>query len=703
MLRLLLLLSLTAFRVAFAALSSPLGPVVSVKYANFIGNTTSPVGAPNGPVGFFGNIPYAQPPLGNLRFRAPQPLNENSASKELTDSRNWGPACVQIPAVVGIGSEDCLTLNIWKPTNATTSSKLPVVVYIHGGGFYYGTPQGFPMYDWVAQHPGGIIGVSITYRLGLFGFLGGSGVASDGALNAGLLDQRAALEWVQRHISAFGGDPNNVSISGESAGGAAVVMQLVAYGGTKTPPFRRATAQSIGYGPTLAQSRVDEVFSQVLSVTGCDADGMPGMSCLRKASLGTLISAANRVGAKGFGPIVDGPSGFLPDLPARLIAQNKFSLVDFLGGHCTGDGHTFAGGKPDQFVTEDDIRRIVFARWPGVSNDTITQALGLYPPPGAPGSEFATQYERATELAGDIVFTCMDYFVAEQSLQRGATGKIGSRLAQLLHNAGHTVVATSRTGTSPGPFEVVKFEWFDRRTFVAAFDVDEDIDRVFIVPPPIIDSFAHVKTFIDFAIWKGVQRFVFCTPGCADKLGDTSRDIVQYLASCDADYVVVRPSLLRENFNSIYRNSIQNQGQIFSTGKEQKVAFVGAEDVAKASYDALLANKPPRIVHVVGPRSYTFDEVAVLTSSVLGKKIAHTRLSEQDLASIFQDAGLSEDYARILSSLHGSDIENAGGVHRGSLTLEQSLWDLHKSFSESKVQMMMGKGKQQMRLPSLVA
>lgn len=130
-------------------------------------------------------------------------------------------------------------------------------------------------------------------------------------------------------------------------------------------------------------------------------------------------------------------------------------------------------------------------------------------------------------------------------LVTGATGKIGSRLAQLLHNAGHTVVATSRTGTSPGPFEVVKFEWFDRRTFVAAFDVDEDIDRVFIVPPPIIDSFAHVKTFIDFAIWKGVQRFVFCTPGCADKLGDTSRDIVQYLASCDADYVVVRPSLLR--------------------------------------------------------------------------------------------------------------------------------------------------------------
>jgi festuclavine dehydrogenase len=289
-------------------------------------------------------------------------------------------------------------------------------------------------------------------------------------------------------------------------------------------------------------------------------------------------------------------------------------------------------------------------------------------------------------------------------LVTGATGKIGSRVAQLLHNAGHTVVATSRSGACPGPFEVVKFDWFDRRTFVEAFDIDEDIDRVFLVAPPIIDSFAHVKTFIDFAIWKGVRRFVFCTPGCADQLGDTSSTIIQYLASCDADYVVIRPSLLRENFNSIYLKSIQNQGQIFSAGKEKKVAFVGAEDVAKASYDALLANKPPRLVHVHGPRSYTFDEVAVLTSSILGKKITHTRLSEQDLAHVFQDAGVSEDYAKILSSLHAAEAENAGIVHRGSLTLDQFLWDLHKGFSDAKVQVMMGKGKPQpMRLPSLVA
>lgn len=81
------------------------------------------------------------------------------------------------------------------------------------------------------QHPGGLIGVSITYRLNIFGFLGGPQVAADGSLNAGLLDQRAGLEWVQRHIATFGGDPENVTIVGESAGGASVIMQTVAYGG----------------------------------------------------------------------------------------------------------------------------------------------------------------------------------------------------------------------------------------------------------------------------------------------------------------------------------------------------------------------------------------------------------------------------------------------------------------------------------------
>lgn len=113
----------------------------------------------------------------------------------------------------------------------------------------------------VAQASPPIVAVSVTYRLNVLGFLGGTSVHADGDLNAGLLDQRAALEWVQRHIAQFGGDPDEVTIDGESAGGASVVMQIVAYGGTKPVPFKRGIAQSIGYGPTPTSDEAEDTFS----------------------------------------------------------------------------------------------------------------------------------------------------------------------------------------------------------------------------------------------------------------------------------------------------------------------------------------------------------------------------------------------------------------------------------------------------------
>ena len=116
------------------------------------------------------------------------------------------------------------------PANATNTSSLPVAFWIYGGGFFAGNTASYPMYDWVAQNPG-IVAVSAAYRLASLGFLAGPGIAADGDYNIGLLDQRAAMEWVQRHIRAFGGNPDEVTIIGESAGAAAVVMQITGYGG----------------------------------------------------------------------------------------------------------------------------------------------------------------------------------------------------------------------------------------------------------------------------------------------------------------------------------------------------------------------------------------------------------------------------------------------------------------------------------------
>lgn len=107
---LLVLVALVCAGSTVAALTSSLGPIVDVGYAAFAGNSTSPTGIANGPVTFFGSIPYAQPPLGNLRFRAPQPLNEHATASSVSDARNWGPPCIQRPAVVGIGSEGMFIL-----------------------------------------------------------------------------------------------------------------------------------------------------------------------------------------------------------------------------------------------------------------------------------------------------------------------------------------------------------------------------------------------------------------------------------------------------------------------------------------------------------------------------------------------------------------------------------------------------------------
>ncbi|KIY66008.1 alpha/beta-hydrolase [Cylindrobasidium torrendii FP15055 ss-10] len=419
------------FSFVFAALArgvlsidSPLGPVVDLGYVAYAGNSTTPTGNVNGSVVFYGNISYAQSPTGERRFRAPAQLDEAPLNEvTVLDARGWGPACIQRPAVVGVGSEDCLTLNVWKPSNATETSLLPVAVYIHGGGFYAKTPQGFPLYSWVDQNQG-IVGVSITYRLGIFGFLGGDEVYQDGDLNAGLLDQRAGLEWVQRHISKFGGDPNQVTIYGESAGGASVIMQMAAYGGAQGVPFQRAVAQSIGFGPTRLQAEVEEAFVNVTRVAGCPSKGAESMACLRNAPLQALADAQNNLSTKQpshFAPVIEPAGGFLTNYPSRMFAAGEFTPVPLVVGHTTHDGRTFAGGKPEDFVTEQDVIDLVFSRWPAVaaSNETVALAMNEYPSPDLAGSPFEDQYERAWTMAGEMVFACLGLKVAQSVRDAG--------------------------------------------------------------------------------------------------------------------------------------------------------------------------------------------------------------------------------------------------------------------------------------------
>jgi len=197
-------------------------PIVDLGYVKYVGYSNRTAG-----INYWRGIPYAQPPLGQLRWRKPRPIEaRNNFTGQTIDATKIAPACIQnipsfiSPASVGAvlqQSEDCLILDVLTPIDPVTEF-LPVMVQIHGGGYTLGYAESSPGDAMVNFSNGSMIYVQIQYRLGPFGFLGGSQVAENGARNAGLLDQRAALEWVQRNIRAFGGDPAKVTIWGGSAG-----------------------------------------------------------------------------------------------------------------------------------------------------------------------------------------------------------------------------------------------------------------------------------------------------------------------------------------------------------------------------------------------------------------------------------------------------------------------------------------------------
>lgn len=200
---------------------------------------------------------YAAAPTGKLRWRPPAPIeqNNNYSRSEVISAKKQGNICIQgTPAwelewkignyssiPVQSGYEDCLLLDVLVPKNPV-SDALPVMVQIHGGGYTQGNSEYYPGFEIVEHSQGSLIYVSIQYRLGPWGFLASENIRKDGVPNAGLLDQRAALEWIQRHISSFGGDPDRVTIIGGSAGGGSVAAQMIMYGGVENPPFWAAVA-----------------------------------------------------------------------------------------------------------------------------------------------------------------------------------------------------------------------------------------------------------------------------------------------------------------------------------------------------------------------------------------------------------------------------------------------------------------------------
>lgn len=259
----------------------------------------------NGSLEFRG-IPYAAAPSGDRRWAAPQPA---APWKGIRDASQFGPACPQVARfnlTEGSDNEDCLSVNVSLPEkfDRKSGAKLPVFIWIHGGGFVGGSSSLYRL-DQLARD-GGIMVVSMNYRLGVFGWMPHPSFDADMNGAYGLEDQRAAMRWVQRNIAAFGGDPNNVTVGGESAGGGSTCHHLASPEAVNGL-FHKAIIQSAGCLQPMP--KVEEIYPVGLKLgemVGC-SDPKTALQCLRKAPLNKLLDAQTQVAGTtimAYGPTV---------------------------------------------------------------------------------------------------------------------------------------------------------------------------------------------------------------------------------------------------------------------------------------------------------------------------------------------------------------------------------------------------------------
>ncbi|MDI2126529.1 carboxylesterase/lipase family protein [Yinghuangia seranimata] len=299
----------------------------------------------------FLGVPYAAPPVGALRFRAPQPA---APWRGVRDATRQGPACVQF-VDIGIDpaqprSEDCLSLDLYRPRWAHPGTRLPVIVWIHGGAWVQGTGTQFGGRT-TADLTGAIV-VSINYRLGALGYLALPGLdaeSREGSGNWGTLDQAAALRWVHDNAAAFGGDPGNVTVTGQSAGSGSVCALLASPAATGL--FSHAVMQSGPCGllaarPLAGAQAQGQAYAQR---AGCP-DPAAAVSCLRGASTAALVSASDP--SEPVGPVSGTPT--LPVQPRDAIASGRWNKVPVVIGGTRSEGLLFALGSlgmtPDQYA-----------------------------------------------------------------------------------------------------------------------------------------------------------------------------------------------------------------------------------------------------------------------------------------------------------------------------------------------------------------
>lgn len=441
---------------AVNAVTTP-GPTV---YLNGTEKITGSLNS-DGDVEFFKGMPYAEPPIGDLRFRRPLPYH---GSYDDFNATEYGASCyaalsggtlAAFDDIVGISkylppymrdiihdsrdkmtpmSEDCLTINVFRPKNTDKRDQLPVMVWIYGGAFQFGSSSmydGDPFIKESVDMGLPIILVTFNYRLGALGFLGGQAIKEEGgSTNAGLYDQKLALEWVSKHIGAFGGDSNQVLLFGESAGAQSVYMHMAASYYTKQPLFSAAIMQS---GSIIPTGYVDDVFPEgmfwrLAKGTSCsdqqDAhieglqEGFEALDCLRNISIDAIMDFQKSfVHEERFG-VVEAYLAWSPHADGdilrkpvyQLVREGNIAQIPYITGNQQDEGTLF-GLVMNSTSTEETrlLFQILFRR---ASKAQIEDMQLLYPDNPFVGAPFNTglrnaitpQFKRLSAFTTDLLF-----------------------------------------------------------------------------------------------------------------------------------------------------------------------------------------------------------------------------------------------------------------------------------------------------------
>ncbi|KAL7931937.1 Alpha/Beta hydrolase protein [Trichoderma chlorosporum] len=409
----------------------------------------------------FTNIPYAEPPLGDLRWRAPIPpkgvkntIQDGSIGKICPQmTPNYTIAAVQFATAWATNqlqsfnfaevekiansspqptdprtTEDCLVLDVVVPkavldNTKSHGKKAPVLVWIYGGGYVSGTKESWGSPNGIiaaSQEDGsdGIIWVAMNYRLGAFGFLAGPTLQKDGTANAALYDQRLALQWVQENIAKFGGDPDNVTVMGESAGAGSIMFHLLAQGGKQPVPFQRAIVQSVPLSLLVDPAQQEDSFQEFLSILKVKT-----LDEARKLPSSALIAAnARQIGAAPYNQFAFNPSvdnAYIPGPPAKLLLEGAFAKgIPLLSSHTAYEGVLFT--DPRTIGNETALEQRLQATYPSIPEKDLDYVLKTLYPAVYDGSQpYTSSLDRNILMTNEMFFATAHQALLQATIHHG--------------------------------------------------------------------------------------------------------------------------------------------------------------------------------------------------------------------------------------------------------------------------------------------